>query len=318
MTAPAAKPDRPPTPTVGIAEFLEAFAPGSQAIIRDLIEPGAGPGRWPSWAGPDIQLHCDSDTCSGKRIFEAMSGAGNPSNATDWQRVFMVYRCRNCQQRQKTFALLVKRTGDVMGVAYKIGEVPSFGPPVPARVIALIGPNRELFLRGRRAENQGLGIGAFAYYRRVVENNWQHLIGEIIQVAERIGARKAILETPKKAQSELKFSKAVDDIKDALPDLLLIRGHNPLTLLHKALSEGLHEESEDRCLELASSIRLVLTELAERIGEALKDEAELRDAVSRLLTRRKIQKEASRKPRKSQWPRESSSDAGSFRAPPTL
>jgi len=285
MTMPAAKPDRPPTPTVGIAEFLEGFAPGSQATVRDVIEPSAKPGRWPNWAGPDIQLHCDSDTCGGKRIFEAMGGAGNPSDTTDWQRVFMVYRCRNCQQRQKTFALLVKRAGDATGVVYKIGEVPPFGPPVPARVITLIGPNRELFLRGRRAENLGLGIGAFAYYRRVVENNWQHLIGEIIQVAERISARKAIIETLKKAQSETQFSKAVDDVRDVLPDVLLIRGQNPLTLLHKALSEGLHEQSENRCLELANSIRVILTELAERVGEALKDEAEVRDALSQLLTR---------------------------------
>ncbi len=236
-------------------------------------------------AAPDIQLHCDSDTCGGKRIFEAVGGS-NPPPENKWKRVFMEYQCRNCQQRRKIFALTTfKDQSGLSGMAYKIGELPPFGPPVPSRVIALVGPNRELFLRGRRAESQGFGIGAFAYYRRVVENNWQHLIGEIIQVVERISAQKTVVDTLKKAQAETQFTKAVDDVKDALPDVLLVRGHNPLTLLHKALSEGLHEESEERCLELAGSIRVVLTELAERIGEALKDEKELRDAVSRLLTR---------------------------------
>jgi hypothetical protein len=38
---------------------------------------------------------------------------------------------------------------------------------------------------GRRAENQGMGIGAFAYYRRVVENQKNRIIAEIKRVAEK-------------------------------------------------------------------------------------------------------------------------------------
>ena len=72
-------------------------------------------------------------------------------------------------------------------------------------------------------------------------------------------------------------------IKHGMPQVLLINGHNPLTLLHTALSQGVHEESDDYCLELATSIRVVLTELAERMAQALKDEAELNTAVSKLL-----------------------------------
>jgi hypothetical protein len=41
------------------------------------------------------------------------------------------------------------------------------------------------------------------------------------------------------------------------------------------LSEGLHNESDDQCLELAKTIRIVMTALAERIETALKDESEL-------------------------------------------
>jgi hypothetical protein len=49
------------------------------------------------------------------------------------------------------------------------------------------------------------------------------------------------------------------------------------------LSTGLHDKSDEECLELAQSIRAVLVELAERLGQALKDEAELKTAVSRLM-----------------------------------
>ena len=166
---------------------------------------------------------------------------------------------------------------------FKFGEVPSFGPPIPARVITLLGGEREYYLKGRRSENQGLGIAAFAYYRRVVENKKDKILDEIIRVAERIGASEDILSELDSAKKETQFSKAVAVIKHGIPQDLLINGHNPLTLLHSALSEGLHAQTDEQCLELATSIRVLLSELVDRVAYALKEEAELNAAVSRLL-----------------------------------
>jgi len=70
------------------------------------------------------------------------------------------------------------------------------------------------------------------------------------------------------------------------PACELSNGNNPLTLLHAALSEGLHAETDAQCLELAKSIRVVLADLVERMANTLKDEAELNAAVSRLLKER--------------------------------
>jgi len=165
----------------------------------------------------------------------------------------------------------------------KLGESPEFGPPTPSRVIKLIGPDRELFLKGRRSENQGLGIGAFGYYRRVVENQKDRILDEVIKVSEKLAASEELILELKSAKREIQFTKAIDSIRHGIPQALLIDGHNPLTLLHSALSEGLHEQPDEECLALATSIRVVLTELADRLGQALKDEAELKHAVSRLL-----------------------------------
>lgn len=59
-----------------------------------------------------------------------------------------------------------------------------------------------------------------------------------------------------------------------LPDCLL---------LHNALSEGLHAQTDEECLELATSIRVVLTDLVERMASVLSDHAELKTAVKRLV-----------------------------------
>ena len=195
-----------------------------------------------------------------------------------------MYICSNCRMTSKVFSLQISfDPKDNDGTCFKYGEYPIYGPPTPARLIRLFEGERETFLKGRRCENQGLGIGAFVYYRRVVENQKNRIIEEIIKVSEKIGAPSELIRTLQDAKDEIQFSKALDTVKNAIPQALLINGHNPLTLLHRALSGGLHEQSDEQCLELAHDVRVVLIELAERLGQAMKDEAELNTAVSRLL-----------------------------------
>ena len=236
-------------------------------------------------SAPDILMYCESEQCQGDRYFHCTSSQIFVKSKS-WQFEFIHYTCRNCQTRRKIFSVAVRQGQGFSGQAMKFGEIPPFGPYTPARVITLIGPDRELFLQGRRAENRGMGIGAYSYYRRVVENQKGRIIAEIAKVAQKLGAKPSVLEAFKLAEKETQFSKAIDEIKDGIPDVLRIGQHNPLTLLHTALSEGLHEHTDKECLDLAQEIRLVLTELAERLSQALKDEAELQTAVSRLLNRR--------------------------------
>ena len=50
----------------------------------------------------------------------------------------------------------------------------------------------------------------------------------------------------------------IDLIKDLLPSILRPNGMNPLGVLHSELSEGLHAESDETCLENASHIKDIL------------------------------------------------------------
>ena len=188
-------------------------------------------------------------------------------------------------KNHKTFSLAAFWDGDdfASGKCYKYGELPEYGPPTASRLIKLIGPDRDMFLKGRRCENQGLGIGAFSYYRRVVENQKNRILSEIITVAKTLGAPTETVQELEAAKVETRFSQALANMKDSIPQALLINGHNPLRLLHFALSNGLHGRDDAYCLEQASSIRVVLAELSERLAQALKDEAEVKRALSHLL-----------------------------------
>jgi len=269
-------------PKKTVKEFLESTPPG---VVEDISDLSQLSGTHRVVAEPDVLLHCESDVCGGMRLFKCASDRIYfPEKG--WKYGYATYVCRNCQKTSKVYAIGVLRgTGDA-GYAYKFGENPPFGPHTPARVMTLIGEDRDLYLQGRRSENQGLGIGAFAYYRRVVENQKGRIIREIGRVAKRLGAKDSVLNAFEAAATETQFSTAIERIKDAIPQALLINGRNPLSLLHTALSEGLHEKEDAVCLDLAHSIRLVLTDLAERMSQVLKDQSELDQAVTKLLNRK--------------------------------
>lgn len=272
-----------------VSDFLESTPPNRVSHISDLSEHKFVNGYWRNILNtPDIQLHCPSDSCNGVRFFRCISEKAEVLK-TEYRFIYLTYKCSNCQTDQKTYSIAARidENEKPTGELYKFGELPTFGPPTPARLVKLVGPDRESFLKGRRCENQGLGIGAFIYYRRVVENQKNRILEEIIKVSEKLGAPKVKIETLKAAVSETQFSKALDMAKDVIPESLLINGHSPILLLHSALSEGVHALSDEDCLELASSIRIVLGELSERLSQALKDEAELTKALSTLMNHKK-------------------------------
>lgn len=273
---------------IAFSDFLESVPPGSLVSISDLTKKryysGGGGVAGYQITAPEIQLHCPSDTCNGIRFFRRTTKDLPDIPHENYHFFYLSYICSNCRRTEKVFSLAAQHEpGQEHGKCQKFGEQPQYGPPTPARLITLIGPDRELFLKGRRCENQGLGIGAFVYYRRVVEGQKNRILDEVIKVAKKVGAAEDQIKILEAAKVETQFSKAISNVKDALPQSLLVNGHNPLTLLHSALSDGLHLRSDQHCLEVASSIRIVLAELSERLAQALKDEAELNKALSRLL-----------------------------------
>lgn len=262
-------------------DFLSNRPPGRVYSVKGMAK-RSNVSRRSDVDFPDLTLYCESEDCNGERIFEHQGGS-----TYLWDGVpafdLIKYRCKNCEKTEKAISVvLYVSPAESVSEAAKLGEWPPFGPHVPSRLITLIGPDRDLFLKGRRVEAQALGIGAFAYYRRVVENQKGRLLDQIISAAERLNLPPADISKLRAATQEHQFTKALEIMKPAIPEAVKIKGHNPLQLLHQALSEGLHEKTDAECLELATSIRVVLTKLAEKLSEVLKDQAELDSAVSRL------------------------------------
>lgn len=270
-------------------EFFEEVPPGRMASIDTMAE------KTGTYIGandlilPDINLYCEDDACKGFRLFESRNDV--QLTMESGKDFFIEYTCKNCGKSKKTYALWAYLNADrKTGFLHKYGEMPEFGPPTPPRVVSVLGAEKDYYFKGRRAENQGLGIAAFAYYRRVVENQKNKIFDEIIRTVKKVDpTNTSLLVELEGAKQETQFTKAVDSIKHGIPQALLIDSHNPLILLHGALSDGLHAKTDEECLEFATSIRIILTDLVERMASALKDTVELKTALSKILKKKNPQ-----------------------------
>jgi hypothetical protein len=267
-------------PTLTWREFLESYPLNSYQLVADYYEKNRSSNYRPFIRlAPILRLYCA--TCEGVRNFDGEWEQEREFANTNPVNAFLEYTCKDCGEGSKTFCVISEATkSEGVGYAIKIGEFPEFHVEIPNSLKTLLGNDYELFLKGLTCEKQGLGVGAFTYYRRVVESQKSQLISEILRVAEKLGAPQGVRDTLAQAAKEKQFSRAIDAIKDAIPQALLVDSHNPLKLLHDALSIGVHAETDESCLRAAHGVRMVLADFSERLKLALEDQSELRSAVA--------------------------------------
>jgi hypothetical protein len=262
--------------------FLCQFPPGNMHFISNLgVRKSAAPR--PILIKPRLKLFCDDPACNGVRYFDARESR-SVSLTDKWSRVFLLYVCANCRLRMKVFALMARwNAAAECGEAVKLGEWPPFGPMLSQSLSSLVGRDRKTFALGRRAEIHGLGFGALVYYRRVIEQQQQRMIDEIARVRQKFFPDDDAADAMQAARSESRFGRAALMLADVFPPVLVINGHNPMLLLQRALRLESRVRTEQEALNLAATIRIVLSELADRIAQALKDRTELNEAVNYIL-----------------------------------
>jgi hypothetical protein len=132
----------------------------------------------------------------------------------------------------------------------KVGQWPPLliDPP-PELAKALGTEDTELYKKALTNGNSAFGIGALAYFRRVIENKVNmilDLIGNAAQLANFESEELKRLE-------EIKVSHHVDAkieyASKILPPHLRAGGHNPLNKLYAVASSGLHGKTDEQCLD---------------------------------------------------------------------
>jgi hypothetical protein len=304
VDAPVADPTNPSgAEQCTLEEFFLQTAPGSLRAIKSeslnwrLVDRPRGPSG-PALISPDspakystplpeMKLHCSSAKCGGSFWFKISEGFYHEDLIRlaigEAENRFIEYICKSCDETRKIYAVRFTFPAQGKLLAYKFGEQPDYGPPLPARVLRLVQSDADLFKKGRKAEKMGFGICAFTYYRRIVENHKTELFDKFIEVGEDEHLAADKIAALRHARDNIQFSQSMDAIKEAIPESLKMLGHNPLLLLHDAFSKGVHELSDEQCLQRAHAVRTILIGLAERFARIRAENDELKQAISSLF-----------------------------------
>ncbi|MAT71562.1 MAG: hypothetical protein CMJ58_18800 [Planctomycetaceae bacterium] len=226
-----------------------------------------------------VEAYCEH--CKGVHPFNPKDIHGETLERELMAGLFTL-KCRRCCKSYIVIAVMAEYVQGIYWRLTKAGQTPPPGPPLPARLLRLLTGHSELLKQARRAENAGLGIGAYAYYRRVVEVERDVLFGEVIKYAESKPGQDDVVQAFTDAKQERQFTKSFDMVKDHLPDQLKINGENPFTLLHAAMSDAVHNWTDEKCLKVAGSIRTVLTAFAETLANVRKSEDLIKNAIKDL------------------------------------
>jgi hypothetical protein len=141
----------------------------------------------------------------------------------------------------------------------KIGQYPPQSIEIPKALRKSLGESAGGFYRKALLNrNQGFGLGAISYVRRVVEDKTDELIEAAAQVAESHKINAETVEQIRNAKTaKMPYEDKLKLASLVLPDVLLIDGINPLGALFDLVSKGIHELSEEDCLAIADETREV-------------------------------------------------------------
>lgn len=196
------------------------------------------------------------------------------------------YICASCNTFVRFFSLrLVLKSGNRLIEIEKMGQYPPWDISISNNLQKVLGKFSKTYKKGLICESQGYGIGANAYFRRIVEEIIDDLLEQIPDImsgAERVKYEEALAETRKTKNTQEKIAL----VKDLLPPILIPERYNPLKTLYGILSEGIHKRTDEECLEDALIIRTTLTFLVNSILRRRKEQQEFSEGMKKLLDKK--------------------------------
>lgn len=260
-----------------IKEFLEEYSL-FRKIECDL------PYNMDQLPKPAINMSCNN--CGSVQTFNMVNEYdesheySNPPCADE--KVRLLYICQSCRQFTRQFQVYISSE---LNYIYKFGQYPEWEIKMDKNLEKTLGKHAKTFRKGLVCESQGYGIGAFAYYRRITEEIIDELLESIVDLVEsdNLEDYKIALEETKKTSVA---QEKIDLVKELLPTILRPSRMNPLSILHSELSEGLHAETDAKCLENASHVRDILTFLINQIIQSKEASKQFTSSMKSILDKK--------------------------------
>lgn len=266
-------------------KFLEEYPLYKKKKI-ELISCNNGFYAWYKIPSPSINYQCPN--CGSSQTYNITEEFDEEQSvekiiATNYH---VQYKCDGCRESKIEYFinLSMPDNSDYHKVfVQKIGQFPAWSIKTDNTIDKMLGEYKDLYKKGLICQSQSYGIGSYAYFRRIAENiidKLLYLIPNLIESNEdKIKFSEALNEVKKTHVTE----KKIELIKDLLPLSLRPNNINPLKILHSALSNGIHNKTDEECMERAEEIKNVLTFLTNQIIKAEEDKRTFTENMKKLL-----------------------------------
>ena len=228
----------------------------------------------------------DLDAVSRMSAASMMSSGHFPGpRMVDNEAIYQItLQCLKCRSYNVNFILHFQPIKDDEGeitqtLVQKVGQLPSVEDTLDSELEKwLTRDDKELYKKGVRCEAHGFGIGAYGYFRRVLEGNVLRILEEISSTSD----NQELVASITKAKEQHTASERLEIVKDHAPKDLMPLGQNVFVILYKALSKGLHKGTDEECLDAATNIRTCLGFIIKKLYRAKADAESLKNALKSL------------------------------------
>ena len=260
-----------------IKEFLEN---ASLYVWREFSRPAIN--RESFWIG-EIDAFCEN--CQQLRPFQDLRSRGGGGGMTAGYLMtgtsyfeFTCVSCRTSTRRYHVEQIVSKETIRFQ----KYGELPQkqlARDPVLQRFLKADLDNYE---KAVVCLSLGYGVAAFAYFRRVVENNINRLLDLVREDAQSSSADAQVTAALAELRKNSSMKEKIKIANHALPAYLNPDGLNPLGRLYEVLSEGVHNLPEEECLKKANATSECLAYLVSELASRKKNRTRFKSTVGGL------------------------------------
>lgn len=221
----------------------------------------------------EIDMFCES--CQMIRPFHTPNstqglvglGGGTYSEYLSSGTTSLVYSCVSCRIESHEFLLEHKVTDTIIKIQ-KYGQLPRRKLERNSTLQKFFKIDAEYYEKALISLNNGYGIAAFAYFRRIIEINISELLDLLQDDLDSTDNSNPLRLALDELRKESPMSDKIKIANNALPDYLKPDGLNPLGKIYSSLSEGVHALSDENCLKnaenLQACISFLITELANR------------------------------------------------------
>jgi hypothetical protein len=166
------------------------------------------------------------------------------------------FLCTGCERHEYEFWVFVNFRNETW--IQKVGQLPIWIPIISKEMENELGDDAEIYKKALRNMNEGYGIGACAYLRRLLEKYINPLLQLLHDAKAETNGKPEELQAIKNAISAKEFTTKTRFAAEITPKELLVEGHNPFQEIHERLSVGLHTLDEVTANRYAQEIRVAL------------------------------------------------------------